>query len=595
MARVGGSVEGGFRFRFRGPRRFLLALALAFTAASGASAGDRVAPPKAAADVILTNARVYTVEEAQPWAEAVAIKDGKILAVGSARQVARTKGARTRVIDLGGRMLMPAFGDAHAHPMFGGLTQARCPIVEGKTPAQYQAMIAACVAKKPGTETVYGVGWAQTNFPGISPRKETLDAISRDRPILFGSFDGHAMWANSKALELAGITKDTPDPPGGRIGRDPQTGEPNGALWEFSAMALVDKLVPPPTEAELEASIVYVTRRFNSLGITNWHDAGVEYADDGSSPMVEAYRSVRDRGVLTAHVVIDLKWQNERGLEQIPGILRAAERARSYGLNARSVKFYLDGVLPQHTALMIEPYDGTADRGKPGIPAEVLSAAMVALDAEGFQGHVHAEGDGAVRESLDAFEAARKANGDRGNRPMISHMNVIDPADQPRFGKLGVYAVFQPYWASNYDDMDLQKQAIGPRRAGFIYPTANVVRAGGKMAYGSDWPVDSANPLDGLQVALTRTNPLEPARGPLLADQAVTLAEAIRSYTLHVAEVNHLDKETGSIAPGKDADLIVLDRNLFEIPATEISKAKVVLTLFAGKPVFGGVGSLSAE
>jgi len=547
------------------------------------------------ADLILTNGRVYTVEKAQPWAEAVAIRDGRIVAVGTAADIARRKGPATTMVDLEGRMLLPAFGDSHAHPLFGGLTQARCPIVEGKTVADYQALIAACAAKKPGTGVVYGVGWAQTNFPDISPRKEILDAISRDRPIIFGSFDGHGMWANSKALELAGITRDTPDPPNGRIARDPRTGEPSGALWEFSAMALLDKLIPPPTDAELQDSILYVVRHFNSLGITNWHDAGVDYADDGSSPMVEAYRAVQAQGKLTTHVVIDLKWKNERGLDQISGIVKAATRAQSHGLDARSVKYYLDGVIPQHTAAMIAPYEGTTDRGKPSIPADVLSAAITDLDARGFQAHVHAIGDGGVREALNAIAAARAANGDKDNRHLISHMNVIDPSDQPRFGQLGVYAGFQPYWASNYDDMDLQKKAIGPERAKSIYPAANIVRTGGKLAYGADWPVDSANPLDGLQVALTRTNPLKPEGGALVPDQAVTLAEAIASYTINVAAVNHIDDRTGSITVGKLADLVVLDRDIFAIPATEISKTKVLLTLFAGRPVFGGLGSLAAD
>jgi predicted amidohydrolase YtcJ len=587
-------VSGVLHMMATGAVRFLGLMGCSI-ALAGAAHSRESGPPPQNADIILTNARVYTVEMAPTWAEAVAIKDGKILAVGSAEQVARTQGDHTRVVDLSGRMVMPGFGDAHAHPEFGGLSQARCPIVQGKTPDEYAALIKACVSKRPGNGVVYGVGWAQTNFPDISPRKETLDAISLDRPIIFGSFDGHGMWANSKALALAGITRETPDPPNGRIARDPKTGEPSGALWEESAMALVGKLVPPPTSEELQASILFVAKHFNSLGITNWRDAGVEYADDGTSEMVEAYRAVRSRGALTAHVAIDLKWKNDRGLDQIPGILRAAERAQGYGLNARSVKYYLDGVIPQHTAFMNEPYEGTADRGKPNIAPETLTAAITTLDAQGFQGHIHAIGDGAVREGLNAFAAALKRNGDEHNRHIITHMNVIDPTDQPRFGELGIYAGFQPYWASNYDDMGLQKAAIGPRRTPFIYPASNVVRAGGKLAYGADWPVDSANPLDGLQVALTRTNPLKPGSGALGPDQAVTLAEAIAAYTINVAEVNRLDRQTGSIAPGKDADLIVLDRDIFELRPAEISKAKVVLTLFGGKPVFGGVGLLTSS
>lgn len=563
---------------------------LVLAGASGAWAAGSAQP----ADMILTNARVYTVEKSQPWAQAVAIRDGKIVAVGSAAKVARTKGTGTKVVDLGGRMLMPAFGDAHVHPEFGGLSQARCPINSGRNVEEYTALIAACVADNPGTGLLYGVGWGEVAFPDGSPRKESLDAISRDRPLAFGSGDGHSMWVNSKALEMAGITKDTPDPAGGRIIRDPKTGEPTGALAEESAMALVQKFVPPPSSTDLQNAILYVARQFNSLGITNWHDAGVDIAEDGTSPMVDAYRAVIEKGVLTSHVVIDLKWKNDRALDQIPEILQAAERAKRYGINARSVKFYLDGVLPQHTASMIAPYEGATERGKSTIPASTLNDAVATLDAKAIQSHIHAIGDAGVREALDAFAAARKRNGKTDTRPMISHMNVIDPADQPRFGKLGVYAVFQPFWSTNNDYMDISKRVIGPQRSGYIYPAGSVVKGGGKLAYGADWPVASANPLEGLQVAVTRTSIEDPKSGPLLPNEAVTLAEAVASYTINVAEVNHNDGQTGSIAPGKSADLIVLDRNIFEIPAIDIAKAKVLLTLFAGKPVFGGVGTLNA-
>ncbi|KRB80580.1 amidohydrolase [Sphingomonas sp. Root710] len=568
------------------------ALALAIAGASGASA----ATGQAAADLILTNARVYTVEKTLPWAQAVAVSNGRIVAVGSAAQVARRKGAGTRVVDLGGKMLMPAFGDAHNHPLFGGLSQARCPIHSGKTVEDYKKLIAACVEKAPaGGGIVYGLGWTETVFPDGSPRKETLDEISRDRPIAIGSGDGHSMWANSKMLELAGITRDTPDPAGGRIIRDPKTGEPTGHLAEESAMALVEKLVPPPTATEIQGAIVWVLKHFNGIGITNWHDAGVDIDDDGRSAVIEAYRVVKDKGVLTSHVAIDQKWKNDRGLEQIPSILRGAERAKSYGLNAYSVKYYLDGVIPQHTAAMLAPYEGTSERGKATIAPAMLSDAISALDAKGVQAHIHAIGDAAVREGLDAFAAARQRNGMSDTRPMMSHMNVIDPADQPRFGQLRAYAVFQPLWASNEAYMDLSKAAIGPKRSGYIYPAGSVVRGGGKLAYGADWPVASANPLEGIEVALTRSNHAHPELGPLLPGEAVTLPEAIASYTIHVAEVNHNDKQTGSIAPGKSADLIVIDRNLFDIPANQISQAKVLLTLFAGRAVFGDLEAVNGN
>lgn len=569
-----------------------VALALALPVALPSAAG--AATPTGPADVILTNARVYTVEKRQPWAEAVAIKDGRILAVGSSAEIARRKGDRTRIVDLGGRLLMPSFGDSHVHPLFGGLSHSRCPIHSGKSAKQYQAIIADCVSKTPGTALLYGVGWGETAFPGNAPRKETLDEISRDRALVFESGDGHSLWVNSKALAMAGITKDTPDPAGGKIGRDPKTGEPTGALYEESAKELVQKFVPPPGPADIQNSILYTMKHFNSLGITNWRDAGVDFAEDGSSAMVEAYRVVRDRGQLDMHVVIDLKWQNERALDQIPALLRAAERAKSYGLRADSVKYYLDGVIPQKTAAMIEPYEGSPERGKSTIPAATLNDAVATLEAKGFQAHVHAIGDRAVREGLDAFAAARKRNGRKDLRHLISHLNVIDPADQPRFGQLGAYAAFQPTWASNYEYMDLSKAAIGRKRSGYIYPAGSVVKGGGKLAYGADWPVATANPLEGLEVAVTRTSTTDPKSDPLLPAEGVTLDQAVAAHTINVAEVNHNEKETGSIAPGKSADMIVLDRNIFDIPITDVSEAKVLLTLVAGKPVFGRVGPLSA-
>lgn len=577
------------RARSATARLSVAALALACTScASVATVAD-------GADLILTNARVYTVEADQPWAEAVAIRDGRIVAVGTAAEIARTGDSETRVVDLGGRLLMPSFGDAHNHPLFGATSRMTCSIAGATSVEEYVAGIAKCAADKPGTGLLYAIGWTETVFPGNAPRKEMLDAISRDRPIVVGSGDGHSIWLNSAALALAGITRDTPDPTGGRIARDPATGEPTGALYEEGALALIEKHLPPPGPADLQNAILYTMKHFHGLGITSWRDAGVEYGDDGTSPMVEAYRAVRERGALALHVVVDLKWKNERGLDQIPALVSAVERAKGYGINAASVKYYLDGVIPQKTAAMIEPYVGTSERGASQILPAVLAEAIARLEARGIQAHVHAIGDRAVRESLDAFAAARARNGAKNVRHLISHLNVIDPADQPRFGQLNAYAVFQPTWASNYDYMDLTKEVIGPKRSQYIYPAGSVLRAGGKLAYGADWPVATANPLEGIEVAVTRTNALDPATGPLLPAEGITVAQAVAAHTINVAETNHIEDQTGSIAPGKSADLIVLDRDIFAVPVTQISDAKVLLTLFGGKPVFGNVGSLSAE
>lgn len=546
---------------------------------------------EAAADLILTNARVYTVEAGQPWAEAVAIRDGRIVAVGSAAEVAARKGAATRVVDLGGRFVMPAFGDAHAHPIFGGMSHARCSLHAGRTLDDYRRIIAECVARTPGTGTIFGSGFNQTLFPpkGI-PRKEILDEISRDRPLIFES-DGHTLWVNSKALELARITRDTADPKNGTIDRDPATGEPVGGLEE-AAMALVDPLVPPPSDKDLQGAITYTVQLFNSMGITSWHDAAVEWDKGGTSRAIEAYKAVKGRGALTVHTAMDLHWNNQRGMEQMADILKLSARAREIGLTANGVKFFIDGVIPQQTAAMLAPYEGTTEKGATQIPLDTLAEAVTALDARNMQSHFHTIGDAAVREALDAVERARGRDGMSDTRPMMSHMNVIDPADQPRFGKLGVTAVFQPLWACNEAYMDLTKVQIGPVRSTYIYPAGSVLRAGGRLAYGADWSVASANPLEGIEVALTRVAP-GGNLPPLEPDEALTLEQALRAYTLNVAYVNHLDKETGSLAVGKSADLIVLDRNLFETPAREIHSTKVLLTLFQGREVFGKLQALA--
>ena len=487
---------------------------------------------------------------------------------------------------------MPAFGDAHVHPVFGGMAYSRCSLHDGKTIEDYQRIIAGCLEAHPGDGPVYGVGWQDALFPpnGV-PDKEALDAVSTERALIFESVGGHSYWVNSKTLELAGIDKNTPDPANGKIDRD-ENGEPVGGLQE-AATELVSGFIPKPTAEEIEGSIVYTAKLFNSLGITAWRDAGIDLAADGASETMAAYKAVKDRGDLTVHVSLDLKWANDRGLDQIPTILDAVKRAEEWGVEARSVKFYVDGVIPQRTAAMIEPYEGTDERGPLQIDPNVLADAVALLDAEGVQSHVHAIGDRATRIALDAFEQAKTKNGS-ALRPLISHLNVIDPADQPRFGELGAIAVFQPTWSSNYPYMDLAKQAIGPVRSGYIYPANSVLKGGGMLAYGADWPVATADPLLGLQVAVTRVNYQEPDSEPLLPDEAVTLEEAIRAHTLDVAYANRMEDVTGSIAPGKSADLIVLDADIFDLPAMEIGGADVILTLFEGVPVYGTLDQFDA-
>ena len=560
--------------------------------AVGTRAGTALAGQRVTADTILTNARIYTVEKKQPWAESVAIKDGKIVAVGSRAAVAKYKSKATKLVDLGGKLVLPAFGDAHVHPLFGAMSRIRCPLHSGKSIADYQKLVAKCVADSPGTGTIFGVGWEDSIFPpnGV-PGKEVLDAVSTTRALIFQSVGGHTYWVNSKALELAGITRDTKDPVNGSIDRDPKTGEAIGGLQE-RAQELVEPLIPPPTDTEIQDSVKYVAGFFNSLGIVSWNDAGVEWDDKGGSRMIDAYKAVKDAGKLTSYVSVSLIWNNRSGMEQLPGLLKAAARGNSLGIPTHTVKFYVDGVIPQKTAYMLAPYEGDTSRGTPQIQPDLLKQAVTAIDAKGMYAYLHAIGDGGVRISLDAVEAARKANGAKPTHHMVTHLNVIDPADQPRFGKLDTFAQFQAQWSSWYPYMELTEAAIGKKRMESIYPAGSILRAGGKLAYGADWPIDSANPLEGLEVAITRRTMGDPKARPLLASEGITLAQAIESYTINVATVLGIDQVTGSVAVGKNADLVVIDKDLFKISPYDISKAKVLVTLFKGKAVHGDLAAV---
>ncbi|MEG3179323.1 amidohydrolase [Sphingomonas sp. LT1P40] len=564
------------------------AILLALSASGSALAGQRVT-----ADTIITNARIYTVDKKQPWAESVAIRDGKIVAVGKKAATAKFRGSATKIVDLVGRLVLPAFGDAHAHPLFGALSFTRCSLHNGKTIEDYQAIIRKCIADNPGTGTIFGAGWEDSLFPpnGV-PHKKYLDAVSTTRPLIFDSVGGHTNWVNSKALEMAGITKDTPDPVNGTIDRDPATGEPIGGLQE-SAQALMAKLIPPVTDKNIQDSVKYTAKLFNSLGIVAWNDAGVEFDDQGGSRMVDAYKAVKDEGALTSYITVSLKWKNERGMDQLPGLLKAVERASASGVLTNTVKFYVDGVIPQKTAYMLAPYEGDTARGAPQISPDMLKQAVTAVDAKGLHAFLHAIGDGGVRISLDAVEAARKASGKSSIPHMVTHLNVVDPADQPRFGKLNTYAQFQPTWSSWYPYMELTEAVIGKKRMESIYPAGSIVSYRGKLAYGADWPVATANPIEGLEVAMTRRTAGDAKARPLLKKEGVTLAEAIESHTLNVAIVNGMDKFTGSIVAGKNADLVVIDRDLFKISPYEISKAKVLATVFQGKVVYGDLGEVT--
>jgi predicted amidohydrolase YtcJ len=534
-------------------------------------------------DLLLTGGRIHTVDAARTTAEAVAVAGGRIEAVGTAAELAGLAGPETRVVELTGRMVLPGFQDAHLHPPHGGLSELHCSLHETTSREECLATISGYAKEHPDREWVIGDGWSMDSFPGGTPLRADLDAILPDRPGFFVNRDGHGAWANSKALELAGVTRETPDPADGRIERDAQ-GEPAGTLQE-GAIGLVERLVPETTPEEWEEAIRRAQARLHAWGITAWQDATVE------PETLRAYRALAERGDLTMRTEGNLRWTRERGEEQLDDLLARREQGMVGRLRIRGAKIFQDGVLENFTGAVLEPYlDGngnsTGNRGIGMHDPEELAHIVTLLDREGFQVHIHALADRAVRESLDAIAAAQDANGRRDARHHLAHLQLVHPDDVPRFRALGVVANCQPLWAclSGYVE-ELTLPFLTEETGRTMYPFGSLHRAGASLAFGSDWTVSTADPLPQLEVAVTRIYPGE--RGePLLPDERLDLPTALAAFTIGSAYVNGLELETGSIEPGKLADLVVLDRDLLAPDAGLPSEARVLATFVEGQAVF---------
>ncbi len=519
-----------------------------------------------------------------PGATTLAVRDGRILAVGGP-EVRDTAGPNTQVVDLRGRRLLPGFQDAHIHAVMGGVELGQCDLTGTTDLEEYLRRIAAYAAAAPDASWIVGGGWSMESFPGGVPHRELLDRVVPDRPVYLINRDHHAAWVNSRALELAGIDADTADPASGRIDRDAD-GNPVGALQE-GAMSLVD--VPVTTAAERLAGLLRAQRLLHSYGITAWQDAMVA-ASNGYDDISDAYLTAAGDGTLTATVVGALWWDRDRGAEQVADLVGNRERLTVGRLRCGTVKLMLDGIAENFTAAMTEPYRDacgcpTGNRGLSFIDPAALPGFVTELDALGFQAHFHALGDRAVRDALDAVEAARRANGDTGTRPHLAHLQVVHPDDVPRFAALGATANMQPYWAAHEPQMDeLTLPFLDPALAGWQYPFGDLHRSGARLAGGSDWPVSTPDPLQAMHVAVNRVLPGGDA-DPFLPGQALSLATALRAYTAGSAYVNHLD-DTGHLRPHYRADLVVLDRDPFAGPAAGIGATNVALTYVDGVQVY---------
>ncbi|MFC6881914.1 MULTISPECIES: amidohydrolase [Actinomadura] len=536
----------------------------------------------APADLLFTGGPVMTMDPARSRAGSLAVRDGRIVAVGHG-DPRELVGPRTEVVDLRGRPLLPGFQDAHVHAVMGGMELETCDLTGTTDAREYSRLIRAYAGAHPGKEWITGAGWSRESFERGVPTRAALDAVVPDRPVFLMDRDHHAAWVNGRALELAGITAATPDPSGGRIERDP-SGAPAGLLQE-GAMALVGDLVPPATEEERLAGLLRAQALLHGLGITAWQDALVA-GSDGYPDISGAYLAAARDGSLTATVVGALWWSRGRGAEQLPDLVERRERLTVGRLRCGTVKIMQDGIAENFTAAMTAPYldargRATANAGISHVDPAALREHVTALDALGFQVHFHALGDRAVREALDAVQAARAANGWRDTRPHLAHLQVVHPDDVPRFRMLGATANIQPLWAVHEPQMDeLTIPFLGPERSAWQYPFGDLLRAGATLAAGSDWPVSSPDPLAGAHVAVNRVAPGASAE-PFLPAQALDLTAALAAYTAGAAYVNHLD-DTGSLRPGNRADLVVLDRDPFAGPPEAVGDTRVALTYVDG-------------
>jgi predicted amidohydrolase YtcJ len=551
------------------------------------------------ADVIFTGGPVYTPDPsgrrlvpAGPAPQAVAVRGDRIIAVGDPadRGFADLAAPRTELVDLRGRALLPGFQDAHVHPAWAGVTMNGCNLIGTATLDEALARIRAYVASHADREWIAGSGWRMDWFDHGTPSRELLDQVTGGRAAYLTNRDGHGAWVSSRALELVGIDARTPDPPDGRIERNAD-GSPQGTLHEGAA-TLVGRCVPPITPEERLSGLLLAQEHLHARGITAWQDAIIgDYL--GSGDPLPVYLAAASAGKLTARVQGALWWDRGRGAEQLPDILGRREQGQAGRFRANTVKIMQDGVAESFTAGMIEPYLDScgcqsANRGLSHVDPAELREYVTLLDDQGFQVHLHAIGDRAVRESLDAIEAARRANGANDHRHHIAHLQVMHPDDIPRFAALGVTANMQALWAAHEAQMDqLTIPFIGPERAARQYLFGDLLRSGARLAAGSDWAVSSANPLRAAHVAVNRTLPGAAGAGvePLLPEQRLSLGEALAAYTSGSAYVNHLD-ETGAIAVGKLADLVVLDRDPFGGPPDEIASTSVALTYVAGERVY---------
>lgn len=534
-------------------------------------------------DLIVINGKVYA-GGGEEFAEAVAVTGNKIVRVGSNNEIRRLRRAQTLVVDANGGAVVAGFNDAHAHLINGGLSLDQISLSDAQTIDDIKNTIRVWSDAHPERAWITGRGWYYQPFNGTLPTRQMLDALVPDRPAYLIAYDGHTGWANSKALAAAGITRRTASPVNGVIVKDPRTGEPTGALKE-AAMALISAVAPKPTEEDRLAAIRAAIDSAHRVGITSVQDAGGTAAD------LELFDRLRKRGELTLRVYQALRADATLSDADLAALDAVRTRfADDPLLKTGAVKLIADGVIESHTAAMLAPYANKPTiKGDARFTPEELTRVIGLLDKHGWQVMTHAIGDAAVRMTLDAYEAATTVNPapDRGRRHRIEHIETIDPADIPRFGALGVIAGMQPVHATpSPTPGDVWSSNIGEERAARGWPWASIAKGGGRLAFGSDWPVMTLDPLEGLRVAVTRTTPDGLPAGGWIPAERLDIRKAIDAYTRDGAWASFDELRKGQLAKDMLADIVVLTDDVFTGPASRLTTTEVAVTIADGKVVY---------
>lgn len=559
-------------------KSFLFVLLIAATALLFSSYCARKPEP---ADLVILNARVYTVNPARPWAEAVAVKGEKIVYVGSNKEARRFLQPETRLIDARGHLLLPGFQDSHVHFVSGSLNLNQVDLSGTRNVAEIQERIKKFLVEHPGLTWVQGRGWMYSAFPGNMPHKKYLDEVVPDRPAIMRCADGHTSWVNSQALKLAGLTRQTPDPPDGKIVRD-EKGEPTGALLE-GASRLVSRYLPEPTAEDKYQALKLGMREAVKWGVTAAHGLGGEFEE------LALFERLKKEDQLLIRLIISM-WVEEPGPTE--NDFKAYEEARTkyndHWLAVRGVKLMLDGVIDSGTAAMLDPYEEM--KGNQGKlfwePADYIRAVME-FSRRGIPVSTHSIGDRAIRLSLEAYEKALKESGHPELRHKIEHVECVAAEDFARFANPGIIASFQPLHADPDPVwMSAWIKNVGPEREQRAFPWKSILNNGGQLAFGSDWPVVTINPWPGVQVAVTRQSLQGYPEGGWIPSEKLTLEEVIRAYTLGGAYAVDEEELRGSVEPGKLADLILLSQDVFKIPAHKISETRSLLTVVGGRVVY---------